>query len=378
MRPARWLRLAMPAVMVAAARGSAQLAGTMDAAWSFVEYDGFLPAHAASFTAGVRYDHPALTIAARGTSLRFETGNTSIAGSVGGSVYTRAYHALRGELSGFVGASRYERFAQYGHAYARARVHASNPDHGGWVDASGGRRYIAGQSGDVAVTGAGVWTRRALTTATLSVRRVDLGDTTYADAELAGRFVRSAVDIDASTGARLFSRGGGRGVFGEAALTWWLSPMFALGVSAGRYPSDPVQGTVAGRYIGANVHVGVRGSRADLARPRETLRGRMPAPSSFARPMVLEMRVSPIANGWRTFVLRAPGARTVELMGDFTEWEPVAMGRAGEEYWQVALPVAIGAHRLNVRIDGGEWTVPLGLALAPDDLGGVSAIIVID
>ena len=377
MRRARWL-LAVVAVLVSATRGSAQLAGTMDAGWSYVTYDGFLPAQAGALTGGLRYEQPALTLAARGTMLRFETGNGSLAGSLGGSVYTRAYHALRGELSGFVGASRYEDYSRYGHAYARARVHASSADRGGWVDATGGRRYVDGMSADVAATGLGIWKRAKLTTATLSVRRVDLGDTSYADAELAGRFVRSAVDIDASTGARLLSRGGGRGMYGEVALTWWRSPMMALGVSTGRYPSDPVQGTVAGRYVGANVHVGVRGARADLARPRETLRGRMPAPSSFARPMVLEMRVSPIANGWRTFVLRAPGARTVELMGDFTEWEPVAMGRAGEEYWQVALPIGIGAHRLNVRIDGGSWTVPLGLAVAEDDLGGVSAIIVID
>ena len=377
MRRVRWL-LALVAVCIPATRGSAQLAGTMDGGWSYVTYDGFLPAHAGSLTAGVRYEHPALTVAARGTALRFETGNKSVAGSVGTSVYTRPYHALRGELSGFMGASRYEDFAQYGHAYVRARVHASTSDYGGWVDASGGRHYVAGRSGDVDVTGAGLWRRARLTTLTLSMRRVALGDTTYADAELGGRFVRSAVDIDASTGTRLMSRGGGRGMYGEVALTWWRSPMMAFGVSAGRYPSDPVQGTVAGRYVGANVHVGVRGSRADLARPRETLRGRLPAPSSFARPMVLEMRISRLGNGWQTFVLRAPGARTVELMGDFTDWLPVAMGRAGEEYWQVALPLGAGAHRLNVRIDGGPWTVPLGLAVGEDDLGGVSAIIVID
>ena len=54
----------------------------------------------------------------------------------------------------------------------------------------------------------------------------------------------------------------------------------------------------------------------------------------------------------RVLRVRASGARTVELMADFTDWEPVTLtpGAAGFER---AFTLAAGTHRVVVRIDGG-------------------------
>jgi hypothetical protein len=45
--------------------------------------------------------------------------------------------------------------------------------------------------------------------------------------------------------------------------------------------------------------------------------------------------------------------------------------------WETVLPIPSGLHRLNVRIDGGQWIVPAGLSRAADDFGdevGIMAV----
>lgn len=71
----------------------------------------------------------------------------------------------------------------------------------------------------------------------------------------------------------------------------------------------------------------------------------------------------------RTIQVRAPGARTVELMGDFTDWLPVQLfGAAG--LFSTSLPMSAGNRRLVVRIDGGTWAPPSNTPVVDDDFGG--------
>jgi hypothetical protein len=91
---------------------------------------------------------------------------------------------------------------------------------------------------------------------------------------------------------------------------------------------------------------------------------------------VATLEVRP-ARGARTLRVRAAGARSVELMGDFTHWEPITLTPAGGDTWEVTLPIAAGVHRVNVRIDGGAWLVPRGVPAVPDDLGGVVGLLVV-
>jgi hypothetical protein len=65
--------------------------------------------------------------------------------------------------------------------------------------------------------------------------------------------------------------------------------------------------------------------------------------------------------------ITAPNAATVELMADFTEWQPIKLERAGG-VWRVAggggRPITSGLHRVSIRVDGGPWTVPSNLPRA--------------
>jgi 1,4-alpha-glucan branching enzyme len=70
-------------------------------------------------------------------------------------------------------------------------------------------------------------------------------------------------------------------------------------------------------------------------------------------------------------------AARVEVLGDFTLWEPVAMTRTGD-HWEVELHVGPGAHHYGYLADG-EWYVPEDEPTrVPDEWGRMSAILVVE
>jgi hypothetical protein len=76
--------------------------------------------------------------------------------------------------------------------------------------------------------------------------------------------------------------------------------------------------------------------------------------------------------------VRAPHARNVEIMGDMTGWEPVALKRSLGGRFFLPLELAPGVHRVNLRIDGGPWTAPPGAATSPDEFGGEVGVITVE
>ena len=65
-------------------------------------------------------------------------------------------------------------------------------------------------------------------------------------------------------------------------------------------------------------------------------------------------------------------------MGDFTDWTPLPMTASQPPgTWSIAVPVTPGVHQVNVRIDGGEWTVPAGLTAVRDEFGGSVGILLV-
>jgi hypothetical protein len=76
-----------------------------------------------------------------------------------------------------------------------------------------------------------------------------------------------------------------------------------------------------------------------------------------------------------TLLLIAPQAQLLELRGDFSDWEPVRPSRIEPGRW--SYPVAAGVHHLNIRLDGGEWTVPANLPTIPDEFSGAPVAVVV-
>ena len=350
----------------------AQVTPTLDAGISAVKYDGFLLSGAASVTPSIRWDHPRGrgVVSARGTYLRFESGNRSLDFSIRGSWFTPLARRWRGELGLGVGASDYASIASFSHGVAEARIHLMERDHGGWVATTLGRASIGGGGRPVAVVAMGAWLLHSDLTMFASFDRSFVGDTAYSDLRSSARLQRGNLALEGTLGARVLSRGAGRGAYGEGSATVILGRRTALVLAAGRYPTDVLTGSIAGRYVSAAIRLGAMGFRRPPVRPRPGIPHGGANGSAVSAEARLQIDAGP--DDAVRLTLFAPGAGTVEISGDFTDWRPIELSRSAtdRDAWEGTFRIPRGIHRINVRRDGGRWMAPAGTTRSPDDFDG--------
>jgi hypothetical protein len=266
-------------------------------------------------------------------------------------------------------------------AFGRAHLLADGA--GAWLGAGGGsvRRERATLG---AVTGeAGLWGRRgeqrlslsAATVRTSTVYTVIFSDETilrvrepvgYADATLVAHGAWRAFELDASGVVRRGWRGNiGSSAAASLAGAWWVTPHVGVAAALGRQLADPMRGTARARYA----TVALRFS-AERHGPRRAA----PAPRVVAGDASIV--AMPAGDGATLLRVHSPGARRVELMGDLTGWEPVAMERSGDR-WELRLTAPSGAHHVLVRVDGGAWLPPSNLPRIDDELGGRVGLMIV-
>jgi len=143
-----------------------------------------------------------------------------------------------------------------------------------------------------------------------------------------------------------------------ATAAFWTSETRAFTVSLSKLPPDFVRGADASSWLA----VGMRFFESSPARSR----------AERARPIVLVSGTG----SQRTLHVRAAGAHTVEIMADFTGWEPVTLapGAAG---FQREFALTPGTHRVVVRIDGTSWRPATNTPAVDDDLGGRVGLLVV-
>jgi 1,4-alpha-glucan branching enzyme len=58
----------------------------------------------------------------------------------------------------------------------------------------------------------------------------------------------------------------------------------------------------------------------------------------------------------QTFSFRAPDALSVQLVGDFTQWQerPINLHKGADGVWRTAVPLPPGTHHYRFLVDG-EW-----------------------
>lgn len=361
---------------------SAQVTANVEAGISDVQYDGFLASGAASFSPTMRWEHPRGRgfFTARGTYLRFESGRRSLDGSANGSWFAPLARHWRGELGVAAGASDYANIASFRHAQAETRLHLMDGDRGGWIAATVGRSSFGGGPRPVTVVAMGMWLLRADKTIFVSLDRSFIGDTAYTDLRSSARWRGSRAILEGVVGARLWSRGGGRGAFGEGSATVMIASHAAIVVSAGRYPTDAVSGSIAGRYVSAALRLGtiaVRRARAPALPGVGNVRGSGSDGSATTGEPRLEIQVQ--QGDDVRLSLYAPGATSVEVTGDFTDWQPVLLTRnpARSDAWAGTFRIPHGVHRINVRRDGGAWMAPGGTTRRIDDYDGEVGVFVL-
>jgi hypothetical protein len=93
---------------------------------------------------------------------------------------------------------------------------------------------------------------------------------------------------------------------------------------------------------------------------------------------VRDFDVSRGNDGTVAIAVRVDGARSVELSGDLTRWEPVALVQGSDGRWWGRFPdPATSVVEVALRVNGGAWIVPPGTDVVRDEFGGVSGRLVL-
>lgn len=375
-RTDRRLLIATAACLAAAPPCAAQVDARLDAGVAVVKYEGFLTAAAASVTPSVTWQSPRTTLDARGTFLLFETGHTNLQASLSGTTFSPPLGSLRVEAAADAGASAYSAFARFAHAVGRVRLHVLGGQWGLWAGPLGGAVWSDQAAHGADGISVGWWARSAETSLAATWTAVAVGDTAYRDLQgrVGWRAVSGAFDVEAGVGTRFTTPGPPAHTYGDVSAVVRLTQWMELVAAAGSYASDPVRGTIASRFVTAGVRL--------TPRPRAAAVRQMAASVSpyaaEAPPSLTGARVSiEQADDRSILVVEAPGARLVEVMGDFTGWLPVALDASGAGLFRYALPLPAGVQRFNLRLDGGPWGVPQGVTVESDDFGGSVGVLVV-
>jgi hypothetical protein len=77
------------------------------------------------------------------------------------------------------------------------------------------------------------------------------------------------------------------------------------------------------------------------------------------------------------FILTAPNARSVSLVGDFNGWDPGATSLEQENgVWTVVIPVTPGRHQYGFVLDGSTWIAdPAAPRSADSDYGSSNSVV---
>ncbi len=109
--------------------------------------------------------------------------------------------------------------------------------------------------------------------------------------------------------------------------------------------------------------------------------GEYPVPSAAAAPGAARTRDTVFVT---RFVLVAPGAKRVTLVGDFNDWDraatplvPASHGGQGG-VWTVELPLQAGRYAYAFLVDGDRWTAdPAAPPAVGDDFGRPSSVVTV-
>lgn len=80
------------------------------------------------------------------------------------------------------------------------------------------------------------------------------------------------------------------------------------------------------------------------------------------------------------FVVAAPEARTVALVGSFNDWDPAATplrAEAAAGVWVVEVPLAPGRHEYAFLVDGERWLADPSAPTGGDDFGTPNSVVTV-
>ena len=148
-------------------------------------------------------------------------------------------------------------------------------------------------------------------------------------------------------------------------MAFWISSQVAAVAGGGREPAQPTRGLPARSF----------GSLGVMLAYWPIPRGVVPVETPASLIHAFELR--PAGSEVQRITARIGGVESVEIMGDFSDWEPLPLIRRGRDQWELLVPMTPGMHRMNIRIDGGEWIAPPGMPSVKDGFSGVVGVVVV-
>jgi len=156
--------------------------------------------------------------------------------------------------------------------------------------------------------------------------------------------------------------------WGSASAAVWLAPRAAIVFAAGRALEDVARAVPSVRYVAVSLRLGLPSASATtIDRIQRVVRDDDGGS--------LAVRVG--SDSIRLVSIRVRSAMSVELMADFTDWEPVALTQEPNGAWTLQRAIPPGPHRVALRVNGGEWIAPPNLPRVSDDFGGQVGLLVV-
>ena len=363
---------------------------TRDVGFATVDYSNGLTLGALTLTETLALERASGSLFATGLVSLFNDGRWSMQGGLTGSRFSAPiaaggilrpwFRAVRGELSLNTTSTAQQGFMPTLQLLSQARLHLLADDYSMRGGAAITRTFDGFAWRTTVLGDAGGWARvgDAVVSYTATPMQLQYGDV-LGDNEATVSWSRGRVTYDASLGVRLGEAQQGTAGWGSLTTTWSLRAGALATASVGSYPIDLIQGLPGGRYAAFALRLPTGGLKALRARPARPL-----APPPPERPELpiterLALVIGPPLDSLSLREVRvwAPGIRTVELLGDFTEWVPVPLIRQSNGEWRGYYHVTPGIHRINLRLNREEFDVPVNLAKVKDEFTGDVGLIIV-
>ena len=364
------------AVLVAAApaRTAAQTALTVDGSAARLAYADGAGQSSWTLTPRLQVSRDWQSLTAGGTYAQFPGGLWSFQTQTEGSAYSRPLFGIRAELGASASATWHEDQSRSGQYLGTLRLHRFGPRRGMWVGGDAGRAWDGVSWRTEALGELGGWVRVGSGTLSATFAPTGIGDSLrFLDWSSTLRVSSGPLELAAFGGLRHWTRpaGAAGAGWGGVSAAYWLSGHFAVTAAGGTYPTDYAQNLPNGSYgsVGLRIAVG----RVDRQDARESSGYRLPKPQR-RDPTSTAFAIHPVSGDSIDLRIRAAAATKIEVMGDFTAWQPRALAPGPDGWWSVALVIPAGVHRMNVRIDGAAWGVPPGVTSVEDEFSGVVGI----
>ena len=393
----------------ATAQNASELETRLEAGALTTSRNGQVPQSAFELTPGFRFASPRFTAAASasawlgGQQWQLGNANASI------EAYSPLMYGFRAEVA--TNASRLVRdlSIESDQIDAEGRLHYMRQRGGLWLGSGIARPLRVAAVSNVNVSSGGVWTNFGPTTLrgtvtsflfTKIASRADsldgtavvcpahvsasptTADAVSADAVGSGcRHTSRLTDVEGSVRwehhlMEVTVRGGQR--FGDrldvssesrqwasAQAAIWVSSKLAAVAGGGREPAQPTRGLPARSFGSLGLML------AYWPIPRGTV------PVETPESMVHAFALRPAGPNTQRITARIGGVEKVEIMGDFSDWQPMPLIRRGRDLWELLVPIASGVHQINLRIDGGQWIAPPGMPTLRDGFNGEVGVLVI-